>query len=155
MQVNDFGALEKLIESANSNIEDNSNLIITLSFFVGLNLLITIIDIAVQFKIKNKEKDINHHNLRESKRIDAQEKLYNLLEELTYYDNNNSQIYQIKSSDINKFITQKKIFLNKQIISIAQEFNDYFLTVLADYRKKNYSKEMDLLDKYSKIFNNE
>ena len=31
--------------------------------------------------------------------------------------------------------------------------NDYFLTVIGDYRKKDYKNEMRLLDEYTKQFN--
>lgn len=153
--MNDFGALEKLVEAANSSINSNYNLTITLAIFVFINLILTIIDIIFQFKLKNKEKGIAKHNLRESKRIEVQELLYNMLEELTYYDNNDHQSYHQKSNLINKYLTQKRIFLNAEIISITQEFNDYFLSVLADYRNKEYQKEIKILENYCKIFNND
>lgn len=153
--MNDLGALQELVRTANESINANYNLTITLSCFVGVNLLATGLDIFFQFKLKNKEKSITKHSLRESKRIDAQELLYNMLEELTYYDGSNSTNFQNKVSIINKYLTQKKIFLNKEIISIAQNFNDYFLTVLGDYRNKNYQIEASFLEEYDKIFNND
>ena len=153
--MNDFGALQNLIEAANKSIDSNYNLTLTLLGFVCLNFLLTCLDIFFQFKLKNKEKSINSYNLKEVKRIETQDELYKLLEELTYYDGTNTQSYQAKSAAINKFLTQKKIYLSKNIIKISQNFNDYFLTVLGDYRRKNYSTEIEYLEEYNKAFNNE
>lgn len=153
--MNDFGALQNLIEAANKNISANYNLTITLLGFVCLNFLLTCLDIFFQFRLKNKEKSINSHNLKESKRINIQEELYKLLEELTYYDGSDAVNYQTKSNKINKYLTKERLYLDKTIIKITQNFNDYFLTVLGDYRKKNYSTETDFLEEYSKIFNND
>lgn len=153
--MNDFGALQNLIEAANKSINSNYNLTLTLLGFVCLNFLLTCLDIFFQFKLKNKEKSINSYNLKEVKRIETQDELYKLLEELTYYDGTNTQSYQSKSAAINKFLTQKKIYLSKNIIKISQNFNDYFLTVLGDYRRKNYSTEIEYLEEYNKAFNND
>lgn len=153
--MNDLGALQELIKTANEGINANYNLTFALSCFVGVNLLATGLDIFFQFRLKNKEKSITKHSLRESKRIEAQELLYNMIEELTYYDGSNFQNYQNKVYTINKYLTQKKIYLNKEIISITQKFNDYFLTVLGDYTNKNYQTEISFLEEYDKIFNND
>lgn len=153
--MNDFGALQELVVNVNEKINSNTKLLFTLGIFVVINIIATLLDIFFQFRLKEKEKDINNHNIRETKRVDTQEELYNMLEELTYYANSNSQSYQIKSKEINKYLTKKRIYLNKEIIKITQEFNDYFLNVLSDYRNKDFQKETDFLERYSKIFNND
>jgi hypothetical protein len=153
--MNDFGALQELVVNVNEKINNNTKLLITLAFFVLINIIATLLDIYFQFKLKEKEKDINKHNIRETKRVDIQEDLYNMLEELTYFDGSNFQLYQTKSKEINKYLTKKRIYLNKDIIKITQEFNDYFLSVLSDYRNKDFQKEISFLERYSKIFNND
>lgn len=153
--MNDLGALQELINKANEGINANYNLTITLVCFVIVNLLATGLDIFFQFRLKNKEKSITKHSLRESKRIDAQELLYTMIEELTYYDGSNSSDFQNKVSIINKYLTHKKLYLNKEIITITQDFNDYFLAVLNDYTNKNYATEMSFLEEYYNIFNND
>ena len=153
--MNDFGALQEIVTSVNTNLCDNNKLLVTLAVFVFVNLIATSLDIFFQFKLKNKEKGINKHNIRETKRVDVQEELYDMLEELTYFDGNNSSQYLIKGSLINKYLTKKRIYLNKDLITVTQNFNDYFLTVLSDYRNKNYQKEKDYLEEYSKIFNHD
>lgn len=152
--MNNLGVLERLIKNLGDDISDNYNLITGLSIFVGINLLIAIANIIVQFKLKNKEKEINNHNLREEKRIEHQEELYKMLEELTYFNGAEKDHYHEKLVEINKCLTQKRLYLEKPIISVAQKFTDYFLSVLSDYRKKDYKQEIILLEEYSKEFNN-
>ncbi|MHB9142351.1 MAG: hypothetical protein ACYC25_10790 [Paludibacter sp.] len=154
--MNDFSALTNLIENLSVNISANSKLIISLSIFVGLNFILAIINILIQFKLKDKDKDINSHNLREIKRIDQQNSLYIMLESLSYYDGNkeNILIYHEKVSEINKFITRERLFLTKTLIKLSQQYTDYFLGVLTDYRTKSYEHEMEILETFSNKFNN-
>jgi hypothetical protein len=79
-----------------------------------------------------------------------------LLESLSYYDGNkeNHQLYYEKVSEINKYITRERLFLSKHLINISQQFTDYFLGVLSDYRTKSYEKEMEILESYCLKFNN-
>jgi hypothetical protein len=155
--MNDFGILEKLIENLGENVSSHFKMMLTISIFVGLNIVLAVINIFFQFKIKNKEKEINQHNLREVKRIENQENLYTLLEKLTYYDGDAGKLKEYHSIlvEINKFLTGKKLYLNKDLIKISQDFTDYFLNVLTDYRKKDYEKETKYLEKYCSKFNND
>lgn len=153
--MNNLGVLKKMIEQLEADLSTNNKLIIAIIIFVLLNFILTAINIYFQFKLKNKDKEINHHNLRESKRIEHQETLYVLLESLTYFDGNASEINKFQKTiiEINKFLTQKRLYLNKDIIKISQEFTDYNTQVLVDYRKKNYEKEIIILEKYNAKFN--
>lgn len=155
--MDDFGILEKLIENLGDDVSSHFKMMLTISIFVGLNIVLALINIFVQFKLKNKEKEINQHNLREVKRIENQENLYTLLEKLTYYDGDVGKLeeYHSKLVHINKFLTGKKLYLNRDLIIISQEFTDYFLSILTDYRKKDYEKETKFLEKYCSKFNNE
>jgi len=150
-----MGVLQKLIEQLDSDLSHNNKLIIALIIFVLLNFILTAINIYFQFKLKNKDKEINNHNLRESKRIEHQEQLYILLESLTYFDGTSAEKEKFQKTivEINQFLTQKRIYLNKNIIKISQEFTDYNTQVLVDYRKKNYENELLILEKYNVEFN--
>lgn len=154
--MNNLGVLKDLIENLSNDISSNNKMIIGLAVFVGLNLLLAILNIIFQFRLKNKEKDINSHNLREVKRIEQQHCLYSKLESLSYYDGNKNdfQLYHEKVSDINRFITRERLFLSKHLIKITQQYTDYFLSVLSDYRTKSYEREMEMLESYSEKFNN-
>lgn len=154
--MNNLGALNDLIENLSSDISSNNKLIIGLSVFVGLNFLLAILNIIFQFRLKNKEKDINSHNLREVKRIEQQHSLYKMLESLSYYDGNkeNHQHFHEIVSEINKFLTRERLFLSKHIIKISQQYTDYFLGVLCDFRTKSYEREIEMLETYNSKFNN-
>jgi hypothetical protein len=153
--MNNIGILQKLIEQLETDLSTNNKLIISLIIFVVLNLILAGINIFFQFRLKNKDKEVNNHNLREIKRIEHQEELYVLLESLTYYNGTSKEkvSFQKKMTLINQFLTQKKIYLNKEIIKISQEFTDYNTQLLVDYRKKNYEKELMILEKYNTQFN--
>lgn len=154
--MNDLGILKDLIDNLSSNISSNNRLIIGLFVFVGMNFLLAIVNICFQFRLKNKDKEINSHNLREVKRIEQQHSLYILLESLSYFDGNKAdiQLYHGKVIEINKFITREQLFLSKQLIKITQQYTDYFLGVLVDYRTRSYEKEMEILESYCTKFNN-
>lgn len=154
--MNNLGALKDLIENLSSDISSNNRLIIGLLIFVGLNLLLALLNIFFQFRLKNKDKDINSHNLREVKRIEQQHSLYSMLESLSYYNGNKEsfQLYHDKVAEINKFLTRERLFLSKCLIKISQQYTDYFLGVLSDYRTKSYEKEMEILESFSTRFNN-
>ena len=153
--MNNVGVYKQIIGQLENDLSTNNKLIIILIIFVFLNFLLTGINIYFQFKLKNKDKEISNHNLRESKRIDHQEQLYTLLESLTYFDGTPKEKNKFKKTitDINRFITQKRIYLSKDIIKITQEFTDYNTQLLVDYRKKNYEKEMGILEKFNTHFN--
>ena len=154
--MNNLDVLKNIIENLNSDISSNNRLIIGLSVFVGLNILLAILNIICQFRLKNKDKDINSYNLREVKRIEQQNSLYSMLESLSYYDGNKDdlQLYHDKVSQINRFITRERLFLSTNLIKISQQYTDYFLGVLSDYRTKSYEREIEMLESYCEKFNN-
>ena len=157
--MNDFGLTEKIIENIsdfqhlNENFESVKSFVITFIIFATLNIISIIVNLVMQFKLKNKDKEIIKFNLRESERIKILFRLYELLEQLTYYCEEDRETYIEKANQINQFITKNKLYIDKSYINIAQEMNDYFLTVIGDYRKKDYKNEMRLLDEYTKQFN--
>lgn len=63
--------------------------------------------------------------------------------------------YHSQLVEINKFLTGKRLYLNGDLIKISQEFTDYFLKILTDYRNKDYEKETKYLEKYCSKFNND
>ncbi len=157
--MNDFGITEKFLETINNfqNLNENfdsiKNFVIAFIIFASLNIISIVVNLVLQFKLKNKDKDIIKFNLRESERIKVLFRLYELLEQLTYYNEEYQKEYIDKANQINQYITKNKLYIDKSYINITQEMNDYFLTVIGDYRKKDYKNEMRLLDEFSKEFN--
>ena len=63
----------------------------------------------MQFKLKNKDKEIIKFNLRESERIKILFRLYELLEQLTYYCEEDRETYIEKANQINQFDDREKM----------------------------------------------
>jgi t-SNARE complex subunit (syntaxin) len=155
-----IGAITKLIENLGDDIQSNETLIqsnekliITLILFVGVNALLTGVTIFFNFRLKNKEKGIKSHSVREQGRMKHQATLYEMLEDLSNIDKTTKNNYLKKTTLINQFLTSKKIYLTKDTIKIATEINDYFLSLISDYRKRDFNTELKLMDKYSDAFN--
>lgn len=157
--MNDYGLTEKAIDilgdfqDLSKNIESVKKFIVAFVVFATLNIISIVGNLFMQFKLKNKDKDIIKFNLRENERIKILFHLYELLEQLTYYNGDERDEFLEKTKKINRFITKNKLYLDKSFIKIAQEMNDYFLTVISDYRNKDYKNETKLLDEYTKLFN--
>ncbi|MDM1368858.1 hypothetical protein [Myroides marinus] len=155
----DFGAIEKMAQLViDNNLKDDLNsvrsIFITFIVFCIINIATIGINWFIQFKLKDKEFDIINHNLREKERMAIIKELYSFLEDLTYYlDENDKPQYLEKTNQINKYITKNKLFIDENYIAITKEFTDYFLNVLNDFRLKNYTTELSILDKFIKEFN--
>ncbi|MGV0828343.1 hypothetical protein ACTS9C_05525 [Empedobacter brevis] len=151
--MNDFGMIKDVLESTLKSNKELIGLGSALIGFLVINIITALINIFLQFKLKNKDKDIIKYEILENQRISILSQLYLKLEDLTYYDGTDSSNYLNKSNEINKFLSKNKIYLNKKIITSVNNYNDYFLSVLSDYRLKNYNKENELLNDYIKLFN--
>ena len=158
--MNNLSLIGKLIELFNGLSEDlDKTLTITIAVgvFILLNFIASIANIIIQFRLKDKEKEIYRAQLREKNRLRLQEKLYKKLEELTYFTPSTGKEeknqYLSKLEEINSYVTQNKLYLSNKFIKIATEFTDYFNRVLADPRKKSFEKEIEILDKFIIEFN--
>jgi len=144
--MNDYTALSELTK----NIEHMNTLII----FISINILISIFQIFSSFILKSKDKSIHSYKEKETIRIQKLEECYNKLEGLTYFDGRVKNHLFLKGiSDVDHYVTKNKLYFDKKYIQIINDMNDYFRTVLTDYRKKSYELEGELFTKYSNRFN--
>ena len=67
--MNDFSLIDKIVENFNKNIDTSTNLVTVLAVFIGLNILITVINVWTQFRLKTKDKSVIAFNLRETKKV--------------------------------------------------------------------------------------
>lgn len=152
--MNDPSLIKEIIETYTISNNKLTSLSITIIIFTSANIIAIIANIWSSFRLKNKEKGIIKYEKLEESRIRIHHELFLKLEELTYYSpTDNSDDFTIKSNEINTFLSKNRLFINKDIYKITDEFNNYFLTVIQDYRKKNTEKEIKILDKYIKLFN--
>jgi hypothetical protein len=151
--MNDYSALKDLLEIFSNEITTNSKLAIALICFIGINLVVTLLNIFSQNRLKNKEKQIYSFNLKEKRRIEILEELYTKMEDLSNFDGKERSdefLQQIK--EMEAFTNKNRLYLPKQIQKITNEYSDYLKNVLTDFRKKNYEFEMNIFNKYCKLF---
>ena len=121
---------------------------------IGINIIITILNIISNFILKNKEKSNYSHNKKEDKRIEKLEECYNKLERLTYFDGKtDNELFYESIAELDHYVIKNKLYINKKFQRIINDFNDYFKIVLADHTKKDYRKEITFLDLYTTEFN--
>ncbi|MDH0660727.1 hypothetical protein [Empedobacter sp. GD03865] len=153
--MNDFGMLKDVLDSISKS---NDNLIVlggTLLGFILVNIITAGVNIFYQFRLKEKEKDVLKFEILEQNRIRHKEELYNLVQDLMYYNNySDLQLYLTKSSDLRMYLQRYKLYFNKELVELVEDFNDnYFITVLGQISNKNYIKENEYLNKLIDEFN--
>lgn len=144
---------EKIISQYGNEVLQNTRLIIALSFLILTNIILGIINLIAQVKLKNKEKQIYSYSIRENKRLNVLEQIYYSLEELSYFNENESQTLLSKLKEIEAFVSKNKIYLSRDFINCISGICDYYKGILVDYRKKKYETEIELMNVYVKLFN--
>jgi hypothetical protein len=151
--MNDIGVLQELIGKFSNNVDNNNKLSIALLIFMIINILMSLVNILSDHKLKNKEKKIFSFTLKEKRRIEIFEKIYQLQDKLTFYDGRNeNNLFLIDIQDIQAYVGQNKLYLSKKEQHLINEINDYFKTVLTNYRTKDYRRETELFTKMEGIF---
>ena len=146
--------LSKFLDNYLSGTEQNTRILIALVIAIGINLIVFVANIVVQFKLKKEEKNIISFNFKEAKRIDILESIYNQIEKLTYFDGHNSKeefIYEI--TELDTIMGSKRLYLSTEYINVIEQSSDYFKLVSFDKRKKDIQKEKELRNNYCKLFN--
>jgi hypothetical protein len=151
--MNNLGAYKDLFEIYSTDLQQNTKLIITLTIFIGINLLVTILNIISQQVLKTKDKKIFSFTIREKKRIKHFEYVYQKFDDLTFFDgrqNNDSFLSNIQG--LQKYITHHKLYFNKKELTLMNDYSDYFTIILSDHRKKDFQLEFSHAEKLQKAF---
>jgi flagellar biosynthesis component FlhA len=152
--MNNFGILNELIEGYSQDIALNNKLLIALIVFISINLITTIINIVSQHRLKQKDKKIISFKIKEEKRISIFESIYQKLDKMTFFTGREDcEEFLNLIQETEKYISNNKLYMNQKELKLMYETTDYFKTVLADYRKKDYSNEIKLFDRLSAKFN--
>lgn len=152
--MNNASVIKDLFEIYSTDIQNNTKLLIALIVFISINLVVTFVNIWAQIKLKNKEKKIHSFNLKEKRRIEISEELFTQLDKLSFYDGkaiNDSFLHEIQI--LEKYISSNRLYIPKNVYTNVQDQSDYFKSVLADHRKKDYAKEMELTKIFCNLFN--
>lgn len=152
--MNNLGAYKELFEIYSTDIQKNTKLIIALSIFIGINLLVTILNIISQHVLRTKDKKIFSFTIREKKRVEHFECVYQKFDDLTFFDGRqDNPTFLTKIQELQKYITHHKLYFNKKELKLMNDYSDYFTTVLSDHRKKDYQLEFSHFEKLQKAFN--
>ena len=144
----DSGILKDLIEK----YDKQHTLLITICVFVAVNVFVAVINLISQIKIKNMDISVHKRNLREEKRMQILEDIYQKFDGLRIIFNDEDTLRDSLRIAY-EFINKNTLYLNKEELKITQEYCDYFSVVLNDPRKKDIQKENELLDKFKIEFN--
>lgn len=151
--MNNLGAIQELLETYSDDIARNNQLLMALLIFIGVNLLTTIINIISQHRLKSKDKKIISFKIKEQKRVSIFESIYRKLDKMTFLDGKTESDELLQSiQNVEKYISKNKLYIHKKDQKIMYAITDYFKTILTDYRKKEYGKEIKLFDKLSANF---
>lgn len=80
------------------------------------------------------------------------EDLYILLDKISYFDRGESDQMLLAITEVEKFISEKRIYLDKSTEKVINKWLDYYKSVLVDFRKKNYEYEMTLVNEFRQEF---
>ena len=149
LQIANEGPLTDIVKGS----KDSSAFYIALIIIVGVNILVGLINLFTQIYLKNQEKRIHKLNIRESKRLELLEDLYNKLDTLTYFDQTQSSELVSEINKISLFINSKRIYFSPEILKICTDYLDYFKNVVVNYSNKNILTESNHLNEFYRIFN--
>lgn len=151
--MNNLGAIQELLETYSDDIARNNQLLIAMLIFIGVNLLSTLINIISQHRLKSKDKKIISFKIKEQKRVSIFESIYRKLDKMTFLEGKTESDELLESiQNVEKYISKNKLYIDKKDQKLMYEITDYFKTILTDYRKKEYGKEIKLFDKLSANF---
>lgn len=150
--MNDYSMTKDMLNEI-VGIANNDTLIFTLLVVVSINIGIEIFKFFSKWALLSKSRKDKRMILIEEKRIKILEQLFQSLDSLTLLDNSQEQELLTRIKDINKFVTQNKIYIPKEFQKYSNEILDYFKNVLTDYRLKNIEKETKLFNKFCNAFN--
>ena len=152
--MNNLGVIKELLEKYGEDIALNSKLIIALIIFIFINLITTIINIISAHSLKGKEKKITSFNIKEQKRINVFENVYQQLDKLSFFNGkNDANEFLNHIQEVEQYISKNKIYIGKKELKSFYKITDYYKIVVTDFRKKDYNNELILFNKLSELFN--
>lgn len=106
-----------------------------------------------QAYLKRQDKKVNSYNLKEAKRINSIEEIFGFINKLSLLDRNNTDQIIQEVQDLEKYVNDNALYVNKSYQKIVKTICDYYKDVASDFGNKDYAIEMDLTAQLIKIFN--
>jgi hypothetical protein len=140
--------IKELLTTAQQDRSQLRTVLIWAVVIIVINIISVVWNSVLQVRLKNKEKEIANYNLKQEKRILVYESIFKKFNDLTLFlphNDVNTLIQDIQS--IQGFINYNKIYIDKNSISIYNEFLDYFRKLITFPYQKDVRFESEQLDK--------
>lgn len=146
-------ATKETLELLFKSLGITNTLIYVLISILVLNIFAIVIKFFLDRKLKDHDKAIHRKNQINNKAIKVQESIYSRLERLSLYTADEDEELLSELQKLQRYVSNKRLYLNKQLQEIINESLDYFRTVLTDYRQKDLDIEKQLWERYEQEFN--
>jgi len=138
----------KNLNSDNKESENNKAQFLQL---LGV-LLGGVIAIVGQYYIRKQDKNINSHNLKEAKRIQNLENVFQIISRLSIYDRNSLNELLKDIQNLEKYVYENALYIDKPYERVVQNICDYYKEVVTDFNKKNYATEIENVNRFKNLF---
>lgn len=139
---------EKVTEKIVTPTDGYKGLMITLIVFLSINIIASI---AKYFF----DRELKKHDIKISKKlaiteisIKTEADLFLKLESLKNFQKGESHEMLDSIIEIENYLATSRLFICKRIISIANEYLDYFKKVVSNYSEKDIKKEKEFTVKF-------
>lgn len=154
--MNNLSVYKDIFEQYGADILNNTKVVVALIIFIGLNLLVTCVNVWAQFSVKNKDKKILTFSLKEKRRIEICESIFHDITELSDILGPHNEVAMSiinKVNFIRSNVTRNKLYISNSLYDHINNILDYYITIASDPLNKDIGKEDLLFKEYSKIFN--
>ncbi|HLO69780.1 MAG TPA: hypothetical protein VK167_02860 [Flavipsychrobacter sp.] len=148
----DSGTISEVISDLSNNVKSNEKLLYVLIGLLVTDIILTLIKVYFDFRLKSLDKKIYRANIIEDNSVQITAKIFKELNDLTYILPNSAHTIIPKIITIERFYNDNLIFINSDILPCIREICDYFKSVAGDYRKKNYQTEATLFRNFIQKF---
>ena len=120
----------------------------------ALNLIALLLNMFIQFSLKNKEVDVNKKNLREARKIAVYEEIYDKMNKMSLeFENDKQDALLSLTKELDALSNSKRLYINADDFNLINRFNDYFRQVAVAPNMKDYFFERKTLDALAENFN--
>jgi hypothetical protein len=144
---NNYDVVKSAQEASSSPpYDDFSALFWIVIVITGADFILSIIKFAFDWTIKNRDKHINSHNIKEAKRINHLEVIYRELNKMV------DDVDLQKVRKMQSYVSENRIYVSKEFRKIINASLDYHIGVLGNPRTTDIQKPLQLLESYCKLF---
>jgi hypothetical protein len=121
--------------------------------FIGINLLIALVNWLIQRNVKTIENRIYKKKVREDRRIEIIEEVYKELVSFTYIFSSKEMIKaNLRIAKLEKKVSENRLYIDSRMNNKITTYIDYLKKLLTDFRHKDFKREEMMLNDIVKEF---